>query len=152
EADAIVRIGTIPWTVYGRSNSFFTWGWARGARFYDETSETLTTDEPLAVATLEWMVERYARKHDPARILALQRGVGPDGSLFLASKSAMAPLGPWEVGQIRRLAPSLAYGIGWLPAGPPPAQPRSSWIGGWSIGQPTGARLPDQAWTFLRWF
>ncbi|HEY3081194.1 MAG TPA: extracellular solute-binding protein [Chloroflexota bacterium] len=151
EGNNIVRMGTIPWTVYGLPNSFFTWGWVWGAQFYDEMSEKLTTNEPLAVRTLDWMVEKYARKHDVSRVLAFQTGFG-DENPFFAGKTAMAPFGPWEIGEIKRFAPNLKYGIAFLPAGPPPAQPRSSWVGGWSIGLPTGGKLQDQAWTFLHWF
>jgi multiple sugar transport system substrate-binding protein len=153
EGNNVVRMGTIPWTVYGSANSFFTWGWAWGAEFFDETNEKLTTNNELSVKALDWMVEKYAKKHDISRISGFAAGFGTgENHPFFVGKTAMAPFGPWELGNIKRFAPNLKYGITFLPQGPPPALPHSSWVGGWCMGIPNGGKLQDQAWTFLRWF
>ncbi len=152
EGNNIVRMGIIPWTVYGSANSIFTWGWVFGGEFYDPDQEKITGNHPLVVKALEWMVEKYAKKYDITRIAGFQAGFGTgENHPFFVGKTSMAPFGPWEIGNIRRYAPNLKYGITFIPAGPPPAQPRQSWVGGWCIGIPQGAKMVDQAWQFLRW-
>jgi ABC-type glycerol-3-phosphate transport system substrate-binding protein len=152
EGNNIVRMGIIPWTVYGSANSIFTWGWVFGGEFYDPDQEKITGNHPLVVKALEWMVEKYAKKYDITRIAGFQAGFGTgENHPFFVGKTSMAPFGPWELGNIKRYAPNLKYGITFIPAGPPPAQPRQSWVGGWCIGIPQGAKMVDQAWQFLRW-
>ena len=52
----------------------------------------------------------------------------------------VAPLGP---------SAPVPPGITRLPAYK--SVPPSSWIGGWCVGIPRGARNPDAAWEFIRW-
>jgi multiple sugar transport system substrate-binding protein len=98
------------------------------------------------------MVERYAKQHDITRIAGFMAGFGTgENHPFFVGKTAMAPFGPWELGNIKRFAPNLKYGITFMPAGPAPAQPHSSWVGGWCNGLPQGAKLLDQGWQFIKW-
>jgi len=148
----IVRMGTIPWTVYGASNSLFTWGWAFGGEFFDAASNKITANDPKVVKTLEWMVG-YAKKYDPKRISGFTQGFGTaENSPFYVGKTAMNPWGPWELGSIKRFAPKLEYGITFLPQGPDNAPPHSSWVGGWCIGIPQGSKKPEDGWKFMKWY
>lgn len=85
----LVRVGLVPWGVYGRANSIFTWGWAFGGTFYDEDSRRVTADDPRIVQALEWMI-RFAAKHDRRRIAALQSTFGSaQRNPFIVGKQAI---------------------------------------------------------------
>lgn len=45
----------------------------------------------------------------------------------------------------------MQYGMTHIPAGLPPARPKASWVGGWCIGIPQGAKKVPDSWEFLRW-
>ena len=147
----IDRLGFIPWNVYGSANSMVTWGWAFGGDFYDPEAQKVTADNPNNVKALEWMVD-YAEKYDPTQISGFVAGFGTgEQHPFLTGKLAMAPLGPWELSNINKYAPDLKYGITFLPQGPDGAEPHSSWVGGWTIGIPKGAKNKDAAFEFVKW-
>lgn len=151
DGDKITRIGIIPWTVYGSSNSMFTWGWAFGGEFYDDANAKITANNENVVKALDWMVG-YAKKYDIKKIAGFQQGFGQaENNPFYIGQTAMAPWGNWEFSAIDKYAPKLDYGVTFLPSGPPPAQPKSSWVGGWCIGVPQGSKQSEAAMEFLRW-
>jgi multiple sugar transport system substrate-binding protein len=149
--DGVIRqIGMIPWAQYGPANSIFTWGWAFGGEFYDDAARRITADHPRVVQALEWMIT-FAQRHDPARIASLQQGFGTaEQNPFYSGKLAMQCLHIGGIGDIERYAPDLDYGVTYIPA-PPDGEARSSWVGGWCMSIPRGARNPDDAWEFIRW-
>jgi len=63
----------------------------------------------------------------------------------------MAPFGPWELSGLKQYAPELKYGITFLPTGPNGAPPKSSWVGGWCVGLPRGAKQTDAGFEFIDW-
>jgi len=149
----IQQIGLLPWNVYGVANSIITWGWVFGGNFFNQTTNTVTADDPPIVAALEWMVS-YAKKYDITKISAFTTpfGQGPNfqnGQVFALGKMAMQPMGPWEIPAIAQYNPSMQYGITRLPAYKSLAP--SSWVGGWCVGIPKGAKNPDAAWEFVKW-
>ncbi|MCL4532415.1 MAG: ABC transporter substrate-binding protein, partial [Actinobacteria bacterium] len=149
---AVERIGIIPWAVYGMANSMVTWGWDFGGEFYDSSKQTFTASDPQNIAALEWMVG-YAKRYNITKLSGFQSGFGAlglDGG-FIQGKVAMQPFGPWELPNFKKYGKNMQYGVTYLPAGPPPAQPHSSWVGGWCMGLPTGAKNPDQGWQWLYW-
>lgn len=150
ENGVIRQIGMIPWAQYGASNSIFTWGWAYGGEFYDPLKQRITADNPRVVEALEWMAS-FAQKYDPAKIASLQQGFGTaEQNPFYSGKLAMQCLHIGGVGDIERYAPNLDYGIAPIPA-PPGGEAHSSWVGGWCMSVPRGAKNPDDAWEFIRW-
>jgi len=146
----ITRIGIIPWDQFGRTNSLFTWGWVFGGSFYDDAAQRITASDPGVVRALEWMVGR-AQRHDITRVSSLQQGFGSaQQDPFYIGKMAMRCLHISQVEQIRQYAPNLDYGLTFIPA-PPEGEQRCSWVGGWCVALPAGARHPQEAWRVIRW-
>lgn len=146
----IDRLGLIPWTVYGSANSLFTWGWAFGGEFYNPETQKVTLNDPKIVKALEWMAS-YSKKYGPERVSGFQAGFGTgEQNPFYQGKFAMAPFGPWELAGLKKYAPDLDYGVTFLPQGPG-AEPKSSWVGGWTVGIPKGAKNKDAAFEFINW-
>jgi multiple sugar transport system substrate-binding protein len=107
------------------------------------------------VAALEWMVS-YARKYNITKFASFVAPFGQIssptlqlGQVFALGKLAMQPLGPWEIPTIKQYNPSLQYGISKMPAYK--NLPSSTWVGGWCVGIPKGAKNPDAAWEFIQW-
>jgi len=69
--------------------------------------------------------------------------------VFAIGKMAMQPMEPWEINAIKQFNPSMQYGITTMPAYK--TLPSSSWVGGWCVGIPKGAKNPAAAWEFIRW-
>lgn len=148
----IERMGILPWTTYGTANSMFTWGWIFGGNFFDSDTNTITAADPANVAALEWMQQLAEEVGGFENSSGFQAGFGSgENNPFFVGKTAMALWGPWELANIERFAPDLNYGITYAPAGPPPAEPHSSWVGGWCIGLPKGAAQKDAGWDFMQW-
>jgi multiple sugar transport system substrate-binding protein len=150
EGGSMKRIGLLPWAQYGNTNSLFTWGWAFGGSFYDEAAGWITANHPRVVKALEWMVS-YAKKYDVTRITSLQQGFGSAAlDPFYVGQIAMKCLHLSGIQDINRYAPGLEYGIGYIPA-PPDGEQHSSWVGGWCMALPEGARHADAGWELVRW-
>jgi multiple sugar transport system substrate-binding protein len=146
------RMGVIPWTTYGTANSMFTWGWIFGGEFFIPEENKITADHERNVMALEWMQGLAETAGGIETVAGFQAGFGTgENHPFFVGKTAMALFGPWELANIDRFAPDLKYGITFAPAGPPPAEPHSSWVGGWCVGIPKGATQTEPAWNFLNW-
>jgi ABC-type glycerol-3-phosphate transport system substrate-binding protein len=149
----IQQVGLLPWQVYGNANSMFTWGWVFGGNFFDQAKNKVTANDPPIVAALEWMVS-YAKKYDITKFASFVAPFGGTsnlnlGQVFGIGKLAMQPLGPWEIPAIQQYNPGMQYGITKMPAYK--NLPSSSWVGGWCVGIPKGAKNPDAAWKFVQW-
>jgi len=149
EGGVIHQMGLIPWAQYGPANSIFTWGWVFGGEFYDPAARKITADHPRVVKALEWMVT-YA-KYNPERMSSMQQGFSTsENNPFYAGKLAMQCLVISGIRDIERYAPKLDYGLSFIPA-PPDGEARSSWVGGWCMAIPKGARNQEDAWELIRW-
>lgn len=150
ENGELTAIGLIPWAQYGAANSMYTWGWDFGGRFFNYRRNRVTAADPRIVDALNWMCS-YAKKYDVTKIASLQQGFGAaEQNPFYTGKVAMMCLHIGGIAEIERYAPDLDYGVGFLPF-PPGGEPQSSWVGGWCMGIPRGARHQDAAWEFIRW-
>ncbi|MEZ4657900.1 MAG: ABC transporter substrate-binding protein [Caldilineaceae bacterium] len=148
----IRRMGILPWNTYGSANAMFTWGWLFGGDFFDADANRITADHERNVMALAWMQQLIADVGGYEEVARFQADFGAGAETpFFMGQEAMRFYGPWELANIEQYAPDLAYGITQAPAGPPPALPNSSWVGGWCAGMPVGARHPDAAWDFLHW-
>jgi multiple sugar transport system substrate-binding protein len=149
----IDRLGYIPWIVYGSSNSMFTWGWVFGGEFFDPKANKITANDPKIVQALQWMTD-FAKKYDPTQISGFIPGMtapGGENGPFPKRKIAMSPGGPWEIPSLKQFSPDLKYGITFMPQGPDGAKPHSSWVGGWTVGIPKGAKNKEAAFEFVKW-
>jgi multiple sugar transport system substrate-binding protein len=149
----IQQIGLLPWNVYGNANSIITYGWVFGGSFFNQATNKVTANDPPIVDALAWMVS-YAKKYDITKISAFTApfGSGPsfqNGQTFALGKLAMQPMGPWEIPAIAQYNPGMKYGITLMPQYK--NVPHSSWVGGWCVGIPKGAKNPDAAWEFVKW-
>ncbi len=150
EGGNIKRIGFIPWAQYGGTNSLFTWGWAFGGSFYDDSAHRITANHPRVVKALEWMVS-YAKRYDVTRITSLQQGFGTAQlDPFYIGQMSMRCLHISGIEDIKRYAPDLDYGMTFIPA-PPDGEQHSSWVGGWCMALPSGSKHPDEGWKLIRW-
>jgi len=153
----IVRMGVIPWAWYGYDNSIFSWGYAFGGDFYERPPEDsptrvgrVTANDPKVVKALEWMVS-YARQYDVRKVSAFQSNfVGLANDPFYLGKVAISPMHITRLRYMKRYAPTLEYGITFMPA-PPDGEQRNSWIGGWSMAIPRRDEVSDEAFEFIRW-
>jgi len=150
EGGKIVRMGIIPWAQYGGANSLFTWGWAFGGDFYDPKSNRVTAEDPRVVKSLEWMVS-YAKRYDVTKINAFASGFGSrEQNPLYIGQVAMVFVHISGIEEMKQYAPSLDYGISYIPA-PPDGEQHSSWVGGWCMAIPKGSKHPKLAWEFIRW-
>lgn len=148
----IVRMGIMPWNTYGSANAMFTWGWIFGGEFFDEATNRVIADDERNIMALEWMQGLIANVGGYEQVAEFQAGFGAGVETpFFIGQEAMRFYGPWELANIEQYAPDLSYGIAQAPAGPAPALPNSSWVGGWCVGIPVGAPQPDASWEFLHW-
>ncbi len=153
----IVRIGVIPWAWYGYDNSIFSWGYAFGGNFFEVPGEgtdspvgRVTANDPKVVKALEWMVG-YARRYDVRKVSAFQSNfVGLANDPFYLGKVAISPMHITRLRYVKRYAPTLDYGIAFMPA-PPDGEEKNSWIGGWSLAIPRRDEVSDEAFEFIRW-
>jgi ABC-type glycerol-3-phosphate transport system substrate-binding protein len=153
DGDRLVRIGLVPWGVYGRANSIFTWGWAFGGEFYDPASRRVTADDPRIVQALEWICG-YAKKYDVERISALQSTFGSaEQNPFITGKQVMQLFHVTGLDEMRRYAPGLEYGMAPIPQ-PAGGEKDSSWVGGWTLAIPSTLKDPAKrraAIEYLLW-
>jgi len=153
EGGRLVRIGLVPWGVYGRANSIFTWGWAFGGTFYDAENFRVTANHPRVVAALEWMC-RAARKYDVRRIAALRSSFGSaERNPFITGKQVIQVYHLSGVDELDSYAPDLDYGMAPLPK-PPGGEEASSWVGGWTLAIPSTVTDPARrraALTYILW-
>jgi len=146
----LTRMGVIPWSVYGGANSMYTWGWIFGGKFFDYDTNTVTANDPKNVKALEWMCS-YAKKYDAAKVSALQQGFGSaETDPFYIVKLAMSPRHILGLVNIDMYDADLKYGLPTEPY-PPDGEENSSWVGGWCMAIPNGAKHQDEAWGFIYW-
>lgn len=142
--------GIIPWMIYGKANSLFTWGWAFGGKFFDDENNRVTADHPRIVSALEWMLS-YAEQYDIRRIASLATGFGSaEQNPFFTGKIAMQPMIVYTLREIERYRPELEFGVTELPQ-PSGGVRNSSWVGGWCLAIPKGAKNPDDAFKVIQW-
>lgn len=137
------RIGISPWSVYGLSNSIYTWGWVFGGSFYNAKDKKVTADDPKVVKALEWMTWYGNRYGGPAVV----------GSMadFVNGKCVMAPYGPWELANLLPQIKKKNYeiGIGRMPVDSG-VTTDPTWVGGHKFVIPMGAKHRNEAMKFIK--
>jgi ABC-type glycerol-3-phosphate transport system substrate-binding protein len=150
----IVRIGFIPWE-YELDNCMFTFGYLFGGEFYREPSDagmvgTVTANDPHNVAALRWLNE-YAKQYDVRKMTSMhENAAGLSNHPFYIGAEAMALMHVVQMHDMKEYAPTMDYGVGYLPP-PPGGEQKSGWIGGWSLAIPRGSKVSDDAFEFIRW-
>ena len=156
QSDAIRRAGYLP-----DHRRLWIWGTLFGGRFYDPDSDRVTANDPRIVAALEWMVS-YSRKYGVDRVAAFHAGnrqMTGTPFPFLYGRFAMQMGGQWRVGELEEAAQAairngerpLEYGVVPLPA-PEAGVPNAGWANGNFFVIPQGARNPEGAWAFMKFW
>jgi multiple sugar transport system substrate-binding protein len=144
-------IGFIPWNVGGMENSLFTWGWAFGGEFYNPKTNQVTCDSPEILQAMHWMLS-YTKEHDLVKINSFQQtfGTGPLDP-FLTGKIAISAAHVSSIRTYKKYKPDMDYGLAPMPV--PAARPGEScsWMGGWCIAIPKGARDKKESMEFIKW-
>lgn len=148
----VLGINPFEWT---GANALFTWGYAFGGNFYTEPDAahplgTVTADNPGVVRALTWMAG-FARKYDIRKLNAFTNAVvGIGNDPFYEGKSAMRLLHVSMIKDLKKYAPTLDFGIGFIPA-PPDGEYPNGWIGGWSLAVPRSREVRPEAFDFIKW-
>ncbi len=143
------------------SRRIWAWGIVFGGQFYDESTSTVTANDPRIVDALTWMTG-YSQRYGKAAVAAFRVG---DQSLpgktfpLVAGRYAVVMDGQWRVRDIaaaQRLQrasgePVTEYGVCPLPP-PPGGRHRAGWVNGNFFVVPTGARCPSGAWEFMKFW
>lgn len=141
------RIGFIPWYNQGW---LYSWGWSFGGEFYDENSNVVTANDPKIVESLEWITD-YAKKYKVEDITGFTDSKGSGGlDPFLTGQLAMHIGGNWSISSYLKFKPDLNYGVTQIPT--PTGTDFTSWSGGMAVVIPKGAKNPDEAWEFVKFF
>ena len=124
-----------------------------GGSLYDAKSGRLTLNTPENLRALTYIVETR-KKLRLDRVLNFLTGLPTDSGgawPFISGSYGMTIDGEWRVEQLRRYAPKLEYRT--VPVPPPTGgKPLTSFSMVNYLVIPKGARQPDGAWEFLRFW
>ena len=141
----LTRLGFLPW----QNSNLWHWGWAHGASFYDEDTDTITADQDEGLLqALEWF-RSYADKYDIEKIDRFRSGFGratmSSDDPWYVGKVSMQIDGSWKRSWIPRYAPDLNYTVAKSPAAPGIGHTSLVEIGA-MFNVPTGAKNPEGGW------
>jgi multiple sugar transport system substrate-binding protein len=151
----IVRCGFAPWFAED-------WGWnwiaAFGGEIWDEKTQKIVVNHPRNIATLEWY-DSYMKKYGREKMLEYMTtaaagygGRAISDSPIYTGEIAMFVAGDWYPKFFIELyRPDLNYGVVPLPY-PPGGRKNSSEILASVTVIPKGAKHPDEAFKFLKFF
>ena len=139
----------------------WAWGIVFGGRFYDPQTGEITADGEPIVRALDW-ITGYRRRYGAEQVAAFRVGdQSLPGATFplLEGRYAIVMDGQWRVRDIARAQqaqseqgrPVTEYGVCPLP---PPAggRRRAGWVNGNFFVVPRGAKNPDGAWAFMKFW
>ncbi len=144
---ALTRIGFLPMGLH-----FFAPGFHGG--FCDWDTGEVLVDTPENLAALNFLAEARRRLgfDEVVRFQSgLALGIGNIDWPFITGSYAIHVDGQWRVEQIAQYAPNLEYDTAPIP---PPAggKPLFGWTNGNFMIIPVGARCPDGAWEFIKFW
>lgn len=143
------QMGMTPWTIYGNANTIFTWGWIFGGDFYDYQARKATMHDPRIVKALDYLTdyfERYANVYD-----VLGKGIPTGYGRFTSGREAISFSTPSGALTTLEQFPDLEIGISRMFSDPESGVENPTWIGGFSLGIPTGAKQPEGAFKLIEY-
>jgi multiple sugar transport system substrate-binding protein len=146
------RLGFIPWLNQGWH---YTYGFSWGGSFFNAEACEVTPDDPPIVEAFQW-VQDYCVALGAQNVAAFGQpseapGFPPQEHPFILGTLAMEITGDWQINQNARYVPDMDYGITFLGV-PNDGDEPSTWAGGWSVVIPQGAKNPEAAFEFMRWY
>ncbi len=146
EGNQYTRFGLIPW--YGEG-WLYTWGWAFGGSFLDQSTGKVTANDPNIVKALEWETE-FAKQFGIQDVTSFTSSAGSNATNpFITGQLSMMINGNWMISQIEQYNPNLNYGISYIPT--PSGKDFNTFVGGRVLIIPTGAKNLEEAWEFVKW-
>lgn len=146
KGDRYERFGLIPW--YGEG-WLYTWGWAFGGNFYDETTGKVTANDPKIVEALKWMVD-FAKQFGVQDVVSFTSSAGSNATNpFISGQLSMMINGNWMIAQIDQYNPDLNYGISYIPT--PDGKDFTTYVGGRALIIPKGVKNLEESWEFVKW-
>ena len=146
------KMGFVPWVNQGWH---YTYGFSWGGEFFNAEACEVTPDDPRIVEAFQW-VQDYCESLDAQAVAAFGQptmvpGFPAQEHPFIQGNLAMQVTGDWMIRQIEEYAPDMDYGITYIGV-PNEGDEPSTWAGGWSVVIPEGARNPEPAFEFMRWY
>ncbi len=150
-AGTYTQVGFIPWFEQGWH---YTWGFVFGGKFADLKAGKITPTDAGVVAGYQFLYD-WAKEMNPQKIRTFLSTYNPPNNPpqqhpFITGKVAMMITGDWFINIMRTYAPTIKYGITYIPV-PKKGDNPITWAGGWSFVIPEGAKNPDAAFDFIRW-
>ncbi len=146
------RLGFVPWFDQGWH---YTWGYGFGGTFYDPAICQVTPDDPKIIEAFTF-IQNWAKAFGPEKIQTFTSSYNrpeapPQQHPFITGRIPIMVSGDWFVSSMARYAPDAEYGITYIPV-PEAGDEPSTWSAGWSLVMPQGAKEPEAAYTFMRYF
>jgi multiple sugar transport system substrate-binding protein len=146
------RLGFVPWFSQGWH---YTWGYDFGGSFYSPEECKITATNEGVVAGFNYMYER-AQALGPSEVQEFLSAVNrpdapPAQNPFMTGAIAFMVSGDWDIANLANYAPDIDYGITYIPV-PKEGDSPSSWSAGFSAVMPQGAKNPEGATAFIRYF
>lgn len=131
------------------------------ANFMSEDGRRCTMNTPAAQEALQFIIDGYKIVGGYERATAFQSGFqGGENDAFVIGQVAMKIDGDWILESMARYAPTMDFGV----APPPVPDDRFhkrgafanetdtfvTWVGGFSLGIPKGARNVEGAWKYIQ--
>ncbi len=146
------RLGFVPWFDQGWH---YTWGYDFGGSFFDAEACQVTPDDPNIVQAFTF-IQDWAKTFGVGKIQTFVSSYNrpeapPQQHPFITGRIPLMVSGDWFVASMARYAPDADYGITYIPV-PEEGDKPSTWSAGWSVVMPQGAKEPEAAYTFMRYF
>lgn len=142
------QIGMVPWDVFGRTNTMYTWGWNFGGEFFDPGPGIVTADDPRNIKALSWLKASYDQ-YGPG-LAQLNSRTSPGRDRFMSGLEAMVFSHTGRARNIAQVAQDISFRVAPMPYDPEAVSGPQAWVGGWTLAVPRGARSPDLGWEFIR--
>ena len=139
----------------------YTYGWMNGGEFLSDDGRTCTLNDPRIVEALAYMKRICEKNGGYKNIKSFETGFGKSNlDPFVQGRVAMKIEGVGILNDLALHGPDLNFAIAPLPLSEAewnrigPQRRREgltvSWLGGWALAIPKGAKNQDAAWALIR--